>query len=218
MKIGTLQIEAGPVTDLLRGAERLFMNERTGNVTELLARVEESDPAAREALFELVYDELRQLASGIMARERPGHTLDCTGLVNEAAARLLGHEDVQMGSCRAHFFATMVQAMRRVLVEHARRRNRLRREGSHQRVPLDETLERLEREQQIDVLDLDEALTAFRAVAPRECQAIELRFFGGLPLEQIAQQLEVSEATVKRDLRFARLWLHRRLSESKVAE
>ncbi len=141
------------------------MNERTGNVTELLARVEESDPAAREELFELVYDELRQLASGMMARERPGHTLDCTGLVNEAAARLLGHEDVQMGSCRAHFFATMVQAMRRVLVEHARRRNRLRREGSHQRVPLDETLERLEREQHIDVLDLDEALADFRAVA-----------------------------------------------------
>lgn len=194
------------------------MDERAGNVTELLARVERGDQAARDELFELVYDELRQLAGGMMARERPGHTLDCTALVNEAAGRLLGHGQTQMGSCRAHFFATMVQAMRRVLVEHARRRNRLRREGSQQRVPLDETLERLEREQNIDVLDLDEALAAFRAAGPRECQAIELRFFGGLEIREIADQLQVSEATVKRDLRFARVWLHRRLSETKAAQ
>jgi RNA polymerase sigma factor (TIGR02999 family) len=191
------------------------MQQRTGDVTELLDRVEHGDAAARDALFDVAYGELRKLAGGMMSRERVGHTLDCTGLVNEAAARLLGDSHINMGASRAHFFQTMVKAMRRVLVEHARRRNRLRREGRHQRVPLDETLERIEREQSIDILDLDEALTAFRAVAPRECQVIELRFFGGQSLRDIADQLEVSEATVKRDLRFARLWLHRRLSESK---
>ena len=198
--------------------KRISMNQRTGNVTELLVRVERGDQAARNTLFEMVYDELRQLAGGMMARERASHTLDCTALVNEASARLLGRGDLQMGSCRAHFFATMVQAMRRVLVEHARRRNRLRREGSHERVPLDETLERLEREQNIDVLDLDDALASFRQVGPRECRAIELRFFGGLDISDIAAQLDVSEPTVKRDLRFARLWLHRRLSDAKALE
>jgi RNA polymerase sigma factor (TIGR02999 family) len=194
------------------------MNQRAGSVTELLVRVEKGDQGAHEELFELVFDELRQLAGGMMAHERAGHTLDCTALVNEAAARLLGDSQVDMGASRAHFFATMVQAMRRVLVDHARRRNRLRREGSHQRVPLDETLERLECEQNIDVLDLDEALAEFRAVGPRECQAIELRFFGGLQVRDIADQLQVSEATVKRDLRFARLWLHRRLGDAKAVE
>jgi RNA polymerase sigma factor (TIGR02999 family) len=217
MTIGELQNQAGPGRRAGNG-ERTSMNQQAGSVTELLGRVEQGDQAAHEELFELVFDELRQLASGMMARERAGHTLDCTALVNEAAARLLGASQVDMGASRSHFFATMVQAMRRVLVEHARRRNRLRREGSRQRVPLDETLERLECEQNIDVLDLDEALTEFRAVGPRECQAIELRFFGGLQVRDIADQLQVSEATVKRDLRFAKLWLHRRLGETKAVE
>ncbi len=187
------------------------MNESAGDVTELLARVEQGDDAAREALFERVYDELRRLAGGMLARERVGHTLDGTALVHEAAGRLLRASGVHMGSQRTHFFATMAQTMRRVLVDHARRRRRLRRGGDRQRVPLDSVVERIEQEQRIDLVDLDEALSEFREVGPRECQAIELQFFGGLSIQDIGEQLDVSAATVKRDLRFARLWLHRRL-------
>lgn len=192
------------------------MNQVSGDITELLRQITAGDESAKAALLENVYGELRKLAGGMMVRERPEHTLQCTALVHEATVRLLDKDSFGSAANRAHFFQTMAQAMRRVLVEHARRRNRLKRGGDWRRVPLDVTVELIEQEQGIDLLVLDEALEKLREVGPRECQAIELRFFAGLEIHDIAEQLEISDATVNRDLKFARIWLHRQLRDEQA--
>ena len=161
------------------------------------------------ALLPLVDTELRRLAHRYMKRERPGHTLQATALVNEAYLRLVEVKRVQWQS-RAHFFAMAARMMRRILVDHARARNNSKRGGDVPRVSLDEALV-VSSEPEQDLLGLDDALRRLEAVHPRKGQVVELRFFGGLSVEETAEALKVSTDTVKRDWRFAKLWLLREL-------
>ena len=190
------------------------MNQPAGDVTAALGRIEAGDDAAKTALFEMVYDELRALAGGLMNRERTEHTLQPTALVNEASIRILKSDDLASLRGRKYFFGAMANAMRRVLVDHARKRNRLKRGGSEtKRVPLDTTVELFAQQNGFDLVKLDDALRDLAEVGPREAQIVELRFFGGYQIRDIAEQLGISDATVKRDLQFARLWLKKHLAD-----
>lgn len=177
------------------------------SVTTLLADVRAGRPDAESRLFERVYGELRGLAAAYMRKERPDHTLQPTALVNEAAIRLLKGEHLKDLQNRSFFFAAMAQAMRRALVEHARKRRNTKDDLS---IPVVEFDDRL-----VDILDLDEALTELTSINDRQGQAVMLRFFGGLPIKDIAEQLGVSPKTVEGDLRFARAWLRGRLSDNR---
>jgi RNA polymerase sigma factor (TIGR02999 family) len=179
------------------------MNE----VTRILADLESGDVRAAGLLLPLVYDELRKLAARRMADERPGHTLDATSLVHESYLRLVGSEDAPRWNNRGHFFAAAAEAMRRILVENARRKGRLKRGGNqHQRVDLSKIEPEAARLGD-DVLALHEALEKLEAQHPRKAQLVKLRFFAGLTIEQAAQVLEVSTSTADNDWAYARSWL-----------
>ena len=180
-------------------------------VTQLLVRWREGDPHALDELMPLVYKELRRLAAHYMRGERPGHTLQTSALVNEAYLRLAGHEEIQWQD-RAHFFAVAAQAMRRILVDHARRRDNLKRGGGALRVALDDDAVIVSAGRVAEVVALDEALARLAEVAPRKSQLVELRFFGGLSIEETAEVLGVSPGTVMRDWTFAKAWLRREIA------
>ena len=185
------------------------MPSRPQDVTRLLQAWSDGDEAALTLLMPLVEAELRRLARGCMGRERKDHTLQPTALVNEAFLRLAGTRDVRWQD-RAHFMGIAARLMRRVLVDHARSRGYRKRGGGAQRLSLDDVV--LEApETALTVVELDRALEAFAAVDARRSQVVELRFFGGLTLEETAEVLHVSVETVKRDWRLARLWLLREL-------
>lgn len=167
------------------------------------------DRAALERLIPLVHAELRRLAHRYMARERTGHSLQATALVNEVYLRLVEGKRVRWQD-RAHFFAVSAGVMRRILVDFARARRSLKRAGAAQRVPLDEAPP-ITQEQDPDVVALDDALTALAALDPRRSRVVELRFFGGLSVEEAAEVLHVSPQTVMRDWRLAKAWLRREL-------
>ena len=156
----------------------------------------------------LVYKELRRLASGYMRKERPDHTLSATALVHEAYLKLAG-EDVAWQN-RAHFFGTAAQAMRRILVDHARAHRAEKRGGPHARLSLDEAL-LLSSAESAEMIDLDEALTELAQMDPRLARVVELRFFAGLSVEQTAKVLDCATRTVNRDWRTAQAWLVRKL-------
>ena len=179
-------------------------------VTELLVRWREGDRRALDELMPLVYKELRRLAAHYMRGERPGHTLQTSALVNEAYLRLAAHEEIQWQD-RAHFFAVAAQAMRRILVDHARRRGNLKRGGGAPRVALDEALI-VSEERVAEVVALDDALERLAEIAPRKSQLVELRFFGGLSIEEAAGVLGVSPGTVMRDWTFVKAWLRREIA------
>jgi RNA polymerase sigma-70 factor, ECF subfamily len=179
------------------------------DVTRLLQAWSDGDETALERLVPLIEDELRRLARAFMARERKGHTLQATALVNEVFLRFPVAGRLRWQD-RAHFIGVAARLMRRVLIDHARVRGRGKRGGGVQRVTLDEEA-LTARELSIDVLAVDRALEAFARIDPRKSQVVELRFFGGLSLEEIADVLHVSVETVKRDWRLARLWLSRAL-------
>lgn len=180
-----------------------------GAVTELLRAWSEGDDAALEQLVPLVETELRRLARGYMGRERRGHTLQATALVNEAFLRLTDARQVRWQD-RAHFLGISARLMRRILVDHARRRGYRKRGGEAQRVTLHEDLVTTA-DAACDVIALDRALDALAQVDPRKSRMVELRFFGGLSVEETAKVLDVSPDTVKRDWRLAKLWLLREL-------
>lgn len=182
----------------------------THQVTQLLLRWRAGDSHALDELMPLVYGELRRLAAHYMRGERAGHTLQTSALVNEAYLRLAGLEEVRWQD-RAHFFAVAAQAMRRVLVDHARRRGNLKRGGEAHKVALDEALT-VSSERAAEVVALDEALSRLAEVAPRKSRLVELRFFGGLSVEETAEVLQVSPGTVMRDWTFARAWLLKEIS------
>jgi RNA polymerase sigma factor (TIGR02999 family) len=184
-------------------------NASPGAVTELLRAWGDGDDGALERLTPLVEAELRRLARGYMRRERDGHTLQTTALVNEAFLRLTDARSVRWQD-RAHFLGISARLMRRVLVDHARSRGYRKRGGGAQRVTLDEGLVASPRPS-VDVVALDRALEALAAVDTRKARMIELRFFGGLSVEETAEVLQVSPDTVKRDWRLAKLWLLREL-------
>jgi RNA polymerase sigma factor (TIGR02999 family) len=177
------------------------------NVTLILAAIEHGEPNAAERLLALVYAELRRLAARKLARERPGQTLDATGLVHEAYMRLFtGRGDVQHWDSRQHFFTAAAEAMRRILVESARRKKRLRRGGDWQRVGL--VVDDLAvHESPEDLLALNEALTNLAAEDSTAAEVIKLRYFAGLSMEQIADVLGFSRATTYRHWSYARAWL-----------
>lgn len=149
-----------------------------------------------------------------MRNERPEHTLQPTALVNEAAARILQGASLADMKGREYFFAAMARAMRQVLVSHARTRNRLKRGGEYQRVPLDDAIDYVEQEHEFDLIALDDALNDLQQHSERHSEVVTLRFFGGLSIDDIAEHLGISGSTVVRDLRFARAWLGTRLRGS----
>ena len=180
------------------------------DVTQILSAIERGDPHAAEQLLPLVYDELRQLAAQRLAQEKPGQTLQPTALVHEAYLRLVAGEQPHDWDGRGHFFAAAAEAMRRILVESARRKASLKRGGDRARRPLDEA-ELLAPEPREDVLALDEALTELAASDRAAADLVQLRYFGGLSLPDAAQVLGVSPRTAIRLWTFARAWLVEKL-------
>jgi RNA polymerase sigma-70 factor, ECF subfamily len=181
---------------------------RGGDVSILLRAWSGGDQNALDKLAPIVYDELRRLARYYLHRERPGHSLQATALVNEAYLRLVDYKRMQWGN-RAHFFAVSAQLMRRILVDHARRHN-LKRGGGVQHVELEDAAvvggDRAE-----NLVALDDALQALARMDARKARVVELRFFGGLSVEETAEVLQVSQGTVMRDWSTARAWLHREM-------
>ena len=179
-------------------------------LTQLLVAWSDGDQKALDELFPLVYDELRQMARRQMRRERPGHTLRTTALVNDAYLRLVDQRQVRWQN-RAHFFAIAAQMMRRILVDHARAKRYEKRGGGAVHVPIEEAAV-LAHGKEAEVIALDEALQALAEVDPRRSRVVELRYFGGLSNEEIAEVLKVSPNTVTRDWNMARAWLYQELS------
>jgi RNA polymerase sigma-70 factor (ECF subfamily) len=179
-------------------------------VTILLRAWSQGDRAALDRLTPLVYDELHRLAAIYMRRERPGHTFSPTALVSEAFLRLAGDEQLPVGD-RVQFFALAASHMRRILVDHARRRSAGKRGGKDRPVTFDEALVPDERPDQL--VALDEALAALAAFDERRARMVELRYFGGMSLQEIAELLGVHENTVARDLRLAEAWLRRHIKD-----
>jgi len=186
-----------------------MMGARVKGVSALLAEWSNGNEAARDELIPLVYDELRKLARHHMVHERNGHTLQATGLVNEAYLRLVDQRLVRWQG-RAHFFALASHMMRRILVDHARKRHNAKRGGDVQRVLLDETVI-VSKDKTRDICALDDALMRLAAIDPRKSQVVELRYFGGLNMDEIAEVLKVSPITVRRDWSTAKAWLYRAL-------
>ncbi len=180
------------------------------NVTELLMEWRGGDQSALDRLLPLVYADLRKMARRCLQGERRNHTMQTTGLVHEAYLRLVQSNRVQWRD-RAHFFALTAQLMRRVLVDEARKRAVNKRGGGMTRVALDDVLVAVA-EPSVDVLALDEALNGLAMVSPRKAQVVEMRFFGGLTIEETAAVLDVSTDIVKREWRTAKLWLSRALT------
>lgn len=184
---------------------------QTGDVTRLLGRWQDGDAQALEALMELAYGELKAVARGLLRDERAGHTLQPTALVHEAYLRLEGVRESRFEN-RRHFYGAAARCMRRVLVDHARRRNAHKRGGERvQRIDL-EALPDGTIDLRLDFERLDGALDALQAVAPVQAQVVELRFFAGLSIDETGVVLDLSPATVKRHWTFARAWLLRELS------
>jgi RNA polymerase sigma factor (TIGR02999 family) len=194
-------------------------------VTRLLSAIEQGDPQAAEQLLPLVYDELRRLAAQKLAREKPGQTLQATALVHEAYLRLVGArapsgpsegeaKRVEWDS-RRHFFAAAAVAMRRILVENARRKQSRKHGGQSARVPLDQVDVAIPGPPDLDLLALDDALTRLAAQRPHVAELVKLRFFTGLTMDEAAQLLDISAATAYRHWNFARAWLFRAVSGTK---
>jgi RNA polymerase sigma factor (TIGR02999 family) len=180
------------------------------DVTRILDQIHQGDSHAVAQLLPLVYDELRQLAAHKLAQEKPGHTLQATALVHEAYLRLVGDGAVQSWDGRSHFFAAAAEAMRRILVDNARRKQRLKHGGARQRVELAEELLPFESNDG-DVLAVHEALEQLARQDPQTAELVKLHFFAGLPLEQAAELLGLSARTAYRNWNYARAWLFRRL-------
>jgi RNA polymerase sigma factor (TIGR02999 family) len=185
------------------------MNE----VTRILSAIEQGDPLAAEQLLPLVYDELRKLAAQKLVQEKPDQTLQATALVHEAYLRLVDTDKMQQWDNRGHFFAAAAEAMRRILVEHARRKGRLRHGGEFCRVVLPD-VEAIATTDDEQILLLDEALTRLAALRPQAAALVKLRFFSGLTVEEAAAMLEVAPRTAGRLWVVARAWLRREMERS----
>jgi len=184
------------------------------DITTLLGRAAGGDGKAADVLFPIIYDELRGLAGAFLAQERAGHTLQTTALVNEAYVKLVGGNAAQFRfNGRSHFLAVAAQAMRRILITHARDRKRQKRGGGAARVSLSQAEhETPAPEADVDLVALDDALTRLAQVDERKSKLVEMRFFAGMSVEEVAEALGVGTATVKRDWAMARAWLFREIS------
>jgi RNA polymerase sigma factor (TIGR02999 family) len=186
------------------------MNE----VTEILSQIEHGDPAAAEKLLPLVYQELRNLASAKLAREKPGQTLQATALVHDAYLRLIGDDNGKLWNSRGHFFAAAAEAMRRILIEQARRKKSRKAGGEFDRITLSENAI-ADSGPSEDILVLDEALTKLETQNPRKAALVKLRYFGGLTIEQAAEALEIAPSTAIADWSYAKGWLKLEISKNK---
>ena len=184
-------------------------------ITELLVKWKEGDQQAVHALLPLVYEELRRLAHQYLRKERPGHTLQSTALVHEAYLRLEKQGEVKFEN-RAHFMAICAQLMRQILVEYARRRGAAKRDGGY-KLSLDDVVVSA-KSRDLDLVALDDALTQLSKLDPQQGRIVELRFFGGLSIEETAEVLGISSATVKRDWATARVWLLHEMSKNSSPE
>ncbi len=207
-------IKEGVTICALYGRARKFLATQipapNHDVTQLLVNWGNGNQAALEQLTPLIYQELRRLARQNLRKERPGHTLQTTDLVHETFLKLVDQKRVKWQN-RAHFYGIAAQLMRRILVDQARRRHRQRRGGGPQRISLDEAA-LVSPASKVDVLAVDEALNQFAKLDNRKARIVELRFFGGLEVKEIAAFLGISEVTVMRDWRSAKAWLHKELS------
>jgi RNA polymerase sigma factor (TIGR02999 family) len=192
------------------------MNTAEGDVTQLLAELGAGDDRAADRLLPLVYHELRALAQRNLTHERADHTLQATALVHEAYLRLVDSDRIHLRN-RAHFFALAAQALRRILIDHARSHNRKKRGGANGKLSL-QVIPELFVQTDVDVLALDEALAGLKNVGERYAQIVEMRFFGGMTMEEIAELLGVSIGTVERDWRTARAWLYRQLADDETKQ
>lgn len=191
------------------------MNPSRQEVTQLLVAWSNGDQVARDELMSVVYEELHRLAHHYMKRESPGHTLQTSALVNEAFVRLVDQRNVKWQN-RAHFFGIAAQMMRRILVDYARQRRYAKRGGGAPTMSLDEALI-VSEERSAEVIELHEALEKLVEFDPRKSQIVELRFFGGLNIEETAEVLTVSPGTVMRDWTLAKAWLRREMNNSSTS-
>ncbi len=187
------------------------MSSTSHEVTQLLIDWGKGDAAALDRLLPLVHAELRKMARRYMARQNPGHTLQTTALINEAYLKLVGQQEKHFQN-RAHFFGVAAQAMRSILVDYARAKQYEKRGGGAPKVPLDEALT-VSAERAAEIVALDDALQELARIDLRKCRVVELRYFGGLSVEETAEALNVSAVTVMRDWSMAKSWLHRELSK-----
>jgi RNA polymerase sigma factor (TIGR02999 family) len=186
------------------------MTASPNDVTQLLVDWGKGNKKALDGLMPLVYDELHRIASRYLRRERQGHTLQTTALINEAYMRIVDQNRVNWQS-RAHFFGVAAQMMRRILVDHARSHLYAKRGGGAQKLTLDEAIA-TPQERELDLVALDDALTTLARVDPQQSRIIELRFFGGLTIQETAEVIGISPATVKRDWNMAKAWLYGEIS------
>ena len=187
------------------------------DVTRILSRMQSGDPSAAEQLLPLVYDELRKLATARLTHEKPDQTLQATALVHEAYLRLVDVEKAQHWDSRGHFFAAAAEAIRRILVENARKKARVRHGGGRKRIDLEQAIS-LVKEPGNGLLALDEALTRFAVLEPAKAELIKLRYFGGFSIDEAADLLGISRTTAKRYWAYARAWLLAELNDSDAAK
>jgi len=187
------------------------------DVTRILADIEQGDPRASEQLLPLVYDELRKLAAAKLAQEKPGQTLQATALVHDAYLRLVDVEKVHHWHSRGHFFAAAAEAIRRILVENARKKGRVRHGGGRKRVDLEQAIS-LAEDSGDALLSLDEALTRFAVLEPAKAELVKLRYFAGYSIDEAADLLGISRTSAKRYWAYARAWLLAELYDSDDAK
>ena len=188
------------------------MAQNSHEVTQLLIQWSNGDKAALDKLMPLIYEELRQLARHYMNRERPGHTLQTTALVNEAYMRLVNRKGVHWQN-RAHFFAIAAQLMRSILVDHARSHAYAKRGGGAHKIALDDAMA-VSQQRAADVVALDDALKRLAEIDPQQSRIVEMKFFGGLTIEETAEVLGLSPATIKREWSTAKAWLYHELNRN----
>jgi len=185
---------------------------KASKITQMLREWSDGNQEALDNLLPLVYDELHRQAARYLRKERPGHTLQTTALIHEAYLKLINRRDVNWES-RTHFFAVAAQAMRRILVDYAKAKHREKRGGDNIKLSLEEAMLVAAKEKGVDLIALDEALNKLNLLDEQQARVVELRYFSGLSLEETAEVLRVSRATVARDWEAARAWLHRELTK-----
>ena len=185
---------------------------KASKITQMLREWSDGNQEALDNLLPLVYDELHRQAARYLRKERPGHTLQTTALIHEAYLKLINRRDVNWES-RTHFFAVAAQAMRRILVDYAKAKHREKRGGDNIKLSLEEAMLVAAKEKGVDLIALDEALNKLNLLDEQQARVVELRYFSGLSLEETAEALRVSRATVARDWEAARAWLHRELTK-----
>ena len=186
--------------------------EKSQEISRILQQWSDGGKEASEKLMPLVYEELRRQASRYMRRERIGHTLQATALIHEAYLKLIDQRDVNWQN-RAHFFGVAAQVMKRILVDYAKARHREKRGGEAENLPLDEARFVISDGKSVDLIALDEALTRFAEFDPQQAKIVELKYFAGMKIEEIAEALRLSPATVKREWNSAKAWLHSEISK-----